>query len=195
MPSDRERWDARHEAALGSEAARRAPASWLVRNEALLDAQPRGPALDVACGLGRNAMYLARLGFCVDAVDLSAVAVEHVTRDASAESLPVRAHRADLAVDPLPGTDYHVTVVTYFLERRLFAALEDTLAPGGLLFFETFLPDPTATYGPHDPSRVLQPGELQDAFGSLELVAYREGRWDGDSRPVASLVARRSHKQ
>jgi SAM-dependent methyltransferase len=191
VPSDRERWDRRYRDALAAGSAELPPAPVLVEHHALVDAQPRGPALDVACGLGRNALHLARIGFSVDAVDVSAVAVEHVAGIAAAGGLPLRAHRCDLSVAPLPGAGYELVVVTSFLDRRLFGLLPGALAAGGLLLFETFLPDPGAAYGPQDPAHVLEPGELRDAFAGLDVLAYREGRPGPDSRAVASLAARR----
>lgn len=191
MLSDRERWDARHAAALAAGGAGRLPVDWLLAHAALLEAQPPGPALDVACGLGRNALHLARLGREVVAVDVSAVAIEHLAATARAEGLPVHARLADLASGELPGGGYQVVVATYFLARPLFPAMAAALAPGGLLIVETFLSDPEATYGPRDPARVLRPGELRRAFAGLEVLDAREGRPDPASRPVAGLVARR----
>ena len=189
--SDRERWDERHRAALADGGRERPPAAWLAAHHDLLARQPHGRALDIACGLGRNALYLAGLGFTVDAVDVSSVAVEHLSKVAGERGAAVRAHRLDLAVDPLPTGPYEVIVNTYFLDRRLHRALVAALAPGGLLVFETFLPDPAATYGPQDSARVLQPGELRRAFPGLAVLDYREGTAEPASRAVASLVARR----
>jgi SAM-dependent methyltransferase len=133
VASDRERWDERHRAALADAGHERPAAAWLRAHDDLLVAQPRGPALDIACGTGRNALHLARLGFDVDAIDASGVAVEHLR--ATAGDLPVRAQRLDLPADPLPGDGYQVIVNTYFLERALFGPISAALAPGGLLLF------------------------------------------------------------
>jgi tellurite methyltransferase len=191
VPSDRERWDDRHRAALADGAGARSPADVLGDHAALLGQRPAGPALDVACGLGRNALHLARLGLQVHAVDASPVAVDHVRRAAAAEGLAVRATVRDLASEGVPGGGYAVVVVTFFLRRPLLGALEAALAPGGLLLYETFLADDAAAYGPHDPDRVLQPGELRSAFGALELLAYREGARAPGERATAALAARR----
>lgn len=139
----------------------------------------------MGCGLGRNALYLARLGFTVDAVDVSAVAVAHLAGVAGDRGVAVRTHRLDLSADPLPGGPYRVIVNTYFLDRRIGPALAAALAPGGLLVFETFLPDPEAAYGPQDPARVLEPGELREAFLGLAVLDYREGAAEPGSRAVA----------
>ncbi len=191
MTSDQERWDERYRGAIASAGEARPAVDWLLTHGDLLDAQPRGPTLELACGLGRNALHLARLGFSVDAVDVSGVAIGHLANAAREEGLPVRARRSDLSRDPFPGSGYQVVVDTYFLDRRLFEPLADCLAPGGLLLFETFLPDRGAGYGPQDPDRILQPGELRTAFPRLAVLDYREGRPDPTTRPVASLVARR----
>lgn len=154
-------------------------------------AHPRGPALDVACGRGRNAVFLGELGFAVHAVDVSGVAVEHLAGVARDRNLPICAERLDAREAPLPGTGYQVIVNLFFLERRLFGDLARALAPGGLLLFETFVgTDPASNEGPKDPARVLEPGELRAAFeDELTIVDYREGRPDPESRAVASLVA------
>ncbi len=179
MADDRAKWDRRYAAALAEGVPDRPPAAWVQANEALIDAQPRGQALEIGCGLGFNALYLAELGFGVDAVDISGVAVGELARRARARGLPVRAQRLDLAVDALPGSGYRVVVCTYFLERSLLAPVQAALAPGGLLLYETYA----------DGGRwAFAPGELRTAFSALAVIAYREGAYSG--RPVASLAAR-----
>ncbi|MEJ7893374.1 MAG: methyltransferase domain-containing protein [Solirubrobacteraceae bacterium] len=191
MASSREFWDQRHGAAIAQGDGLRAPSSWLVDHEGLLAVQPRGGALDVACGRGRNAVFLAELGFEVQAYDISGVAVDHLSAVARERELPVRAQRLDLRTEPLPGSGYQVILDFYFLERTRFGDLADALAPAGLLLFETFLGvEPRADYGPQDPARVLEPGELRAAFEDrLAILSYREGPPKPGERAVASLVA------
>ncbi|CAN5525330.1 hypothetical protein BH20ACT18_BH20ACT18_09150 [soil metagenome] len=163
------------------------PVDWLTAHRELLAAQPRGPALDVACGLGRHAMMLAGMGFIVDALDVSDTALEAVDAQARRRGRAIHTKRVDLRTDDWrPERAYQIVVDTYFLERSLFGRLADALAPGGLLFFETFMEGQPEL----NPSYMVAPGELRSAFAQLDVLDAREGRVDSD-RVLASLVARK----
>jgi len=162
--------------------APRAPSAWLVEHRELLVAQPAGRALDVACGRGRNALELARLGFTVDAVDCDRYALAEVADRAVAEGLAVQPVERDLEHEPrLPNPSYRVIVNINFLQRTLAGPLAAALAPGGLLVFATFT---RACTRPMRPGYLLEPNELLRAFDDLTVLHYREG-------PLAGLVARR----
>jgi tellurite methyltransferase len=152
-------------------------------HRSLLENVAPGRALDVACGRGRNAFFLAALGFEVVAVDVSDVAVDIVrARAASSAAAAVTAVRADLEVHPLPRPPgYDVIVVVAYLQRSLFAPLAAALAPRGLLVYETF----TREHPRINPAHALAPGELRSAFPTLAVVDEHEA----DGR--AGLVARR----
>jgi SAM-dependent methyltransferase len=191
----RERWNERF-AAPGGAPAQDAPSQWLLDNEDLLRsvAVPGRRALDVAAGNGRNALLLASLGFAVDALDISDVAIEQLRATARERNLPIHGRLCDLEDERLPDGTYDVVVTMNYLQRDLFAALEAAVAPGGLLVFETFGPGHLDELGAStNPAFVLGPGELPDAFGELEVVRYEEGVVERSGRPkgVASLVARR----
>ncbi len=174
----------------------RDPSEWLVDNRTLILSAAGRRALDVACGDGRNAAYLARLGFAVDAVDVSDVAVQAIQVAAADLGLAVHARRMDLAEVGLPAEAYDVIVQTYFLERGLFRALEEALAPGGILIAETFVrADPAELGGRVDPRFLLEPGELAATFTGLRVLRYQEhvSKRSGRQRAVASLAARREH--
>ncbi|HEY3188678.1 MAG TPA: methyltransferase domain-containing protein [Solirubrobacteraceae bacterium] len=186
----RERWNARHRDADISE-----PAEWVLSHRRVLEARLPGRALDVACGLGRHAVFLAELGFHVDAVDISDVAVARVRAVADDRRLPIVAMRADLTGDPdLPADAYRVIVNTYFLERSLFPHLEAVLAPGGIVVFETFTREQASLpSGPSDERLLLADDELLNAFPRLRVVEYRQAVVVAGERPraVASLLAER----
>jgi tellurite methyltransferase len=179
--SDAERWNQRHAAAIAEGRGDRVPSDWLFTHQTVLDAQPRGRALDVACGRGRNALYLSRMGFDVEALDISDVAIDHLRRRAREEGLPVAARVADVAGEPLPEGPFEVVVNTFFLERSILGTLRDVLAPGGLLVFATFVGGRFS----------LRPGELRSAFADLEVLEYREGPPLPGDRPRACLLARK----
>jgi tellurite methyltransferase len=157
------------------------PADWLAGQRDLLRSQPRGRALDVACGYGRHAFLLADLGFAVDAVDVAEEAVDAVRERAEAAGAAVTALRADLEADPLPHPPYQVIVNVDYLQRSLFGPLEEALAPSGVLVFETF----TEEHPTMNPAYTLRRGELRRAFPRLEVLRAREGGGR------AGIVARR----
>ena len=166
----------------------------LLQNRHLLP--PQGRALDLACGLGGNALFLARLGLQVQAWDISDVAIEKLQNLAEQESLPIDARVCDVEKQ-YPEPDCHdVIVVSYYLDRQLFPVLAQSLRPGGLLFYETFTRAHVSDRGPQNPEYRLQPNELLSAFSGLQILYYREEDLVGDVtqgvRDVAQLVAMRA---
>jgi len=189
----RERWNRRF-AAAGFEAFPDDPAQWLTEHDALVRTLAPGRALDVGCGDGRNALHLARLGFEVDALDVSDFAIERLRAAAARRGLAIDARLCDLEREPLPAAAYDVVVDFNYLQRDLLPALAGALAPGGLLVFETFARAHIDELGGRiDPAYVLGPNELLRAFDGLLVEHYREGVVDrrGAKRGLARLVARR----
>jgi len=186
-----DRWNARY--SKGFEPFPDRPSEWLVEHRVLLGGS--GRALDVACGNGRNAAYLARLGYEVDAIDASDVAIDALRAAACERGLAVSARVVDLEREPLPPGPYDVIVTMNFLQRDLFGRLQAVLAPGGLLFYETLGTSHVEELGhSFNPEYLLERGELLRAFGSLEVLAHHEGvaQRAGGPRGVESIVARAS---
>ena len=171
------------------------PRPWLVDHEALINEQLPGRALDVACGRGNDALYFAQLGFEVDALDVSDVAVDRVRTAAQERGLDVQATRVDLLTtpEPFPRPPYDVISGFYFLLRPLLPRLAQVLAPGGLLFYETFSRDHDELLGRDMPKRyMLDHNELLTAFADLRVLDYRDTVIGEErARAVASIVARR----
>jgi 2-polyprenyl-3-methyl-5-hydroxy-6-metoxy-1,4-benzoquinol methylase len=165
------------------------PAAWLTSHAHLLPT--RGVALDLACGRGRHARWLARRGLRVDAIDRDAESIAAVAAMARAEHLDVTAEVRDLEMDGVSlGQDaYDVIVVVHYLHRALFRAIKEALRPSGLLVYETFTHDQARRGRPTNPAFLLAPGELTCLVAPLTIVEAREGDFDG--RDVASIVARR----
>jgi SAM-dependent methyltransferase len=168
------------------------PAALLVENLSLL---PKGgKALDIAMGTGRNALYLASLGFRVTGIDLSPVAVEKCREKAERLGLPIEALVADLERSPLPSNEYDLIVNFYYLQRSLTAQIVAALRTGGVLVFESFTIDQLQFgWGPKSPDHLLRPGELREMFAEMEPLLYHEGVVQGDRGPkaVASLMGRK----
>jgi SAM-dependent methyltransferase len=188
--TDRAKWNARYHE--GAYAERLHPTALL---EEWLSRLPRGRALDVACGAGRNALFLAAAGYEVDAVDISREALERARRRAAAaRSLRVHWLEADLETLALPDGPYDLIVMVRYVNRPLLPRLIERLAPGGHLLWEQHLLTAEPVAGPTDPRFRVAPGELPSAAGDLEVLMHREGSIvDPDGRRVAlaQLVARR----
>jgi SAM-dependent methyltransferase len=164
------------------------PSAWITRFAAGVAAG--GSALDVACGQGRHARWLAARGLRVDAVDRDAAALS-----ALAGVPGVQALVADLEDGPWPyaARQFDLIVVTRYLHRPLLPALLAALAPGGLLLYETFAEGQQRFGRPTNPAFLLQPGELLRASGpSLHVLAFEDGI-DPGAPPVRiqRLAARR----
>ena len=186
---DRQRWNARF--------AEREPdftpaRSLVALGPRLRPTRPGARALDLACGLGRNALYLAELGYRVDAWDISDRALallgaELDRRAAAGRPLPVSPRRVDLDHAALPRSAYDLVLDYYFLDRALFESLAAALRPGGLLVFETAVDLGWGAEHVKHPAHRLQSGELGRAFAGLEVLEYVEDERAG----VARLLARR----
>lgn len=177
------------------------PSDWVVRWAPLLP--PHARVLDVACGHGRHAHWLARAGHRVTAVDRDAALLEPLA--GIADTIV-----ADLEADawPLPGQRFDAVVVTNYLWRPLFPALLAAVAPSGLLIYETFAQAHAALGRPRRPEFLLRPGELLDlprpspsSTGTVfspsetwQVIAFEEGRLPArgevPEREVQRIVAR-----
>jgi SAM-dependent methyltransferase len=150
-----------------------------------------GDALDVACGRGRNAIWLATQGFTVHAVDRDAAAVAAVNSGANRLGLPVIATIVDLEGGnaALAREAFDVIVAVHYLHRPLFPSLIAALRNGGVLVYETFTREQALRGKPTNPAFLLEPGELQRLVAPLDILASREGEFD--DRCVASVIARK----
>ncbi|MDH5178468.1 MAG: methyltransferase domain-containing protein [Gammaproteobacteria bacterium] len=150
----------------------------LTENLHLLPAQ--GTALDFACGLGGNALLLAREGLETLAWDISPVAIVKLQQTADDQQLPVTAEVRDVMKHPLPEQHFDVIVVSYFLERSLAPALQKALKPNGLLFYQTFNQTRLTGRGPQNPDYRLAENELPALFAGLKIRYYREDGLTGE---------------
>jgi len=167
-------WNQRYANAAHGEAA------WVLHEHThLLPAQ--GQALDLACGLGANALFLAECGLSVSAWDRSSVAIERVQAAAAERGLSIAASVRDVVLEPPAAASFDVIVVTHFLARELFPALLAALRPGGLLFYQTFTAERIEGLDtPSNPDFVLVPNELLHLCAPLRIRAYREDGLTGD---------------
>jgi len=167
------------------------PASFLVENISLL---PKGRVLDVATGNGRNAVYLARLGFEVEGVDISPEAVTAAQESAQKAGVSIRTQVADLERGyNIPRNAYDVIICFNYLQRSLIPQIKDGVRPGGAVVYETFLVDQAQWGKPKNPDFLLRHNELLDLFRDFRCLRYREGIVEdgGDRRAIASILARK----
>lgn len=144
-----------------------------------------GRALDVACGLGATAIYLAQRGLTVTAVDISSVALHKLRMTAQQRGLVIDTVLADVNDFFTSPRAFELIIVNRFLQRSLCASLQASLVVGGLLFYQTFTTDCAA--GPQNPAYRLVPGELPTLFPALSPIHSNEdsgiasyiGRLDG----------------
>ncbi len=185
----REKWNQRHALTRGSGQAARV----LSDNLHLLPRQ--GEALDLACGLGANALLLAELGLHTTAWDISDLAIARLRQEAQGRHLPLNAESRDILAKPPPPRAYDVIMVSHFLSRDLIPRLIAALRPGGLVFYQTFTLARLTERGPTNPEMRLAENELLRLFGGLRLRYYREDSACGDPqsglRDLAALVVQR----
>ena len=153
---------------------------------------PPGQALDLACGPGRHALYLARLGWHVTAVDSSAVAISLLR--ANANGLPIDARLADLARGEfaIAPDSYQLVCDFHYLQRDLFPQIRQGIHPGGIFAGAIHLFQEGCTETPCNPDFLLQPGELRGLFDGWKVLYYSEGGDPGRTRRAARIIARRA---
>jgi tellurite methyltransferase len=205
MPHSQSDWDAKHR--LAAEAPPSEPAS-IVRE--LLPLLPAGPALDIACGMGRHALLLAARRQHVTAVDFSSVALDilevrargmhttvrrsdHFHYGARASHGGLELIHANLEEVHLSELSYDLILCVQYLQRSLFPQMVRALRPEGVLLMETFTQAQLEfSGGPRNPAYLLETGELREAFPDLCVLFYRELR---AGVGIASLVAKKRAKK
>jgi tellurite methyltransferase len=191
---ERIRWDEKYRS--GAYADRKHPtpllADWAPR-------LPSGRALDVACGAGRNSLYLAASGWKVDGADISPVGLARARENAEEQGLDIGWLQADLDGDPdkaLPQGPYDLIVVVRYVNRKLYPHLFRRLRPGGMFLCEQHIESDEDVIGPKTPAFRLRHNELlRDVLAAAgdggRLLYYREGLVtdpDGRRAALAQLV-------
>lgn len=165
------------------------PVEFLKEHVGLL---PKGRALDVAMGEGRNAVFLAKNGLTVDGCDVSEAAVKKAQTLAGENNVRIHAFTADLETYRLPKDTYDVIACFYYLQRDLIPQMKEALRPGGMVIYETYTLEnlERGLEGPRNKEYLLKPNELLDFFRDFKIVYYRE-LVVNDKKAVASLIAKK----
>jgi len=190
MKADQKRWNdrfGRKKFAFGKE-----PNPFLKRYIHLL---PKGKALDIASGEGRNAVFLAQQGFEVDAVDISEKGLKKAQKLAKEKGVRINTFLMDLDQYQIEKERYDLIANFYFLRRRLILKIKKGLKKGGTVIFETYLLEhrTLGTGGPKQAKYFLKPNELLWLFKDFRILFYREGifKEGGRRKAVASLIAQK----
>ena len=191
MKADQKRWNdrfGREEFTFGKE-----PNPFLKKHIRLL---PKGKALDIAAGEGRNAVFLAQHGFEVDAVDISEKGLKKARKLAREKGVKINTFLIDLDQYQIKKERYDLIANFYFLRRRLIPKIKKELKKGGKVIFETYLLEhrTLGTGGPKQAKYFLKPNELLELFKDFRILFYREGifKEGGRKKAVASLIAEKN---
>ncbi|MBQ0917165.1 class I SAM-dependent methyltransferase [Hydrogenophaga aromaticivorans] len=158
------------------------PSAWVQRWSHLVPAN--GSVLDVACGHGRHLRWFAQRGHPVTGVDRSPEAIDAVSGLG-------RAVLADIENGPWPfaGETFDTVLITNYLWRPLLPQIVASVAPGGVLIYETFAAGNETVGKPSRPDFLLQPGELLQVAAGLHVVAFEDGFTDRPERFVQRIAA------
>ncbi len=157
-----------------------------------------GRGLDIACGAGRDLIYLAQQGWQMTGIDRSADSLQRVTGLAQQANVAVKTLQRDL--EPAEGADpladfadnsFDLISVGRYLHRPLFPVMRRLLRPGGILLYQTFMLgcEQTAIGRPRNPAFLLRPAELKTEFSTADILLDTVETL-ADGRPVAAFVAR-----
>ena len=187
---DQARWDRKHAASGSGEI----PSEFLrqVLESDIWSISP-GKALDVACGKGRNAIFLALRGFDVTAVDISAVALGEGRRRAAERSIVCDWRQSDLERIALPSEEYDLIVKINYLQRSLIPQIKRAAKKGGYIVCDTYLIDQKDLGHPSKPEFLLAHNELLRCFCDFRVLLYREGKFADNGEPAfrATILAQR----
>ncbi|HEX8960914.1 MAG TPA: class I SAM-dependent methyltransferase [Geobacteraceae bacterium] len=187
MEDDRTKWDRRYGATgffIGPH-----PSQYLVDNIVLIKSLvPGGKALDLACGEGRNSIFLARHGFAVTGLDISSEGLAKADRWAAEEGLAVTFRQTDLEGYEF-SESWDLIVNFNFLLRDLVPKMVAALASAGVIVFDTIL-DVPSLIGHHNKAFLLQPGELAALFAPFPGEIIQMTECPEGPTPTAKLIYR-----
>lgn len=153
----------------------------------------KGKALDIAMGEGRNAVYLAKMGWDVDGVEVSEEAVKKAYDLADKKGVKINAIKGDLEKHEhiIEENRYDLISCFYYLQRDLFPEIKRGLRKGGMVIVQTFTIDNLKYQDhPRNPAHVLKHNELLRYFLDFRILFYREAVLNNETA-VASIIAER----
>lgn len=186
---DRDKWNQRY--AKGAFSERTHPSALLAE---WIEKLPRGRALDIASGAGRNCLFLAKNGYQVSGVDVSKVGLERAAASARQENLDITWIEHDLDDGLGLQGPFDVVVLFRYLNLELIEQLPSLLVPQGVLIVEEHLVTTEDVHGPKNPPFCVEAGQLRDCIQGLEVLHDREGIVvdpDGRKAALARFIGQR----
>jgi SAM-dependent methyltransferase len=159
----------------------------------VVESKPWGRALDLACGAGRNALYLKKKGWDVEAIDGSEVAIRILRDRAKREGVDLHPQVIDLESTDfkIHPEDFDVICMLFYLQRNLFHSIRNGIRPGGFAIVAVHMKDDSKE--PMNPAFLMEPGELKKEFEGWEIHHYLEGKSTdrNHERQTAEIIAKK----
>jgi len=153
--------------------------------------KPRPTALDLGCGGGRDSVFLAQQGWQVIGIDQEARVLKRAKQLATRSRASVKFKCCDLKkIGCFPEKKFDLVLVMRYLNRALFARIDQAIVPGGTLIYQTFTEGVEAFGSPKNPNFILAHDELRKTFASYQIIVDRIDKLE-DGRPVASFIAQK----
>ncbi len=153
-----------------------------------------GPILDLACGSGRNGLFLAAQGLEVNFWDKDPSGLKKIKNIAEAKNLRVHTREVDLesgSENPLPRNHFGAVLVFRYLHRPLLPGIKNALRPGGIIVYETFTSSQAMLGRPKNPDFLLQENELESWFQDWKIISCFEGKTENPEEYLSRIIARR----
>ena len=166
--NDKARWDSKYDS--DTYLFGKFPIKFLYDNITLL---PKGRALDVAMGEGRNGVFLASHGFDVMGVDISEEGLRKAHQLADENNVSIKTKVVDLENTELEKNAYEVVICSYFMQRNLFPKMKDALKSGGMILVETYNTDYLKYNSHFKPEWALRENELLDLLDGFKIIRYQ----------------------
>ncbi len=166
------------------------PDPWLLRAMTFLSP---GSTLDIACGRGRNSLYLAEKGFTVTGIDISDQGLKLLEQEATNLNLTLNLLQLDLEASvALPQGPFDVILKFFYLQRSLLPIIKEILRPGGVVVLRSFINAESPKNEPGNPAFILNSGELLDIFTGWDILLYEEGLEESQTGGnLTGIVARK----
>lgn len=151
------------------------------RLEALSPYLTGGNALDIACGLGGNSLFLAKMNYQVQAIDLSDIAINYIQEQAEKRKLKIFPQKCDLTeINNLYWSDgsFNIVVITYYLDRDLFPIVKSVIKEEGYFFMETYFQSPENKQSISNKYKLF-PQELLNEFRDWKVLYFEENENEG----------------
>ena len=153
--------------------------------------KPRPTALDLGCGGGRDAVFLAQQGWQVTGIDQESRVLKRAKQLAAKLGASVKFKCCDLKKQTcFPEGQFNLIVVVRYLNRALFKQIDNAIVPGGYLFYQTFVTGVEVFGSPKNPNVILESDELRKVFSGYQIIVDRIDRLT-DGRPVVSFIAQK----